>query len=138
MRKYRRDKFGGVHHDEMIVGAKKSKSLLNEGWEIHRTEYFAISSFADWWGKFSLGNKVTTIAIVVGIVTQFTIFGLNRHFDSKYDNLKVGYDTLSADYIQLNQSYILTVDTLSVLRQMIDSKAELLKQDKLSDKKSFD
>ena len=100
--------------DEITVSKSELQKYLDKGWEIVRIRYFIITSFIDWWSKFSTTHRISIITL---FVTAFYFF-LNLSLDNRYADLEDNYESLDERYIQLNETLLITSDSLKVERDL--------------------
>ncbi|WP_417887948.1 hypothetical protein [Zunongwangia sp.] len=127
-----------VGYDFKTIKKSELDSHLNNGWSFIRKKYFIITSILDWWKTLKNGEKIAFFAIIVSAFVYSFFWLVDNHLDNKYQNLNDKYNSLNADYNRLQQTLILTSDSLNKEREKIETISKPLQSKTSSDKNQAD
>ena len=111
--KYEPDGFGGETLVKRVDSYNKKK-YLDKGFIIVEKRYFLITSFIHWWSNLKIEVRISIITL---FFTAFYFF-LSLYLDNQYKDLKYKYESLENKHIQLNNTLIITSDSLKVERDL--------------------
>lgn len=136
--KYTPDGYGGNLSEIKTIRKKELKEYLKNGWFLQRKIVPLITPFVGWWNKFSTNQKIAIIAFIIPSFFGGLGWCLDKYFDNNYNDLIQDYKNLDSEYNQLNQTYILTSDSLKVERERTENLRQQLTSEKASDKNQVD
>ena len=138
IKKTQTSKSGNIFTFNETIKKSELDYHLKNGFVIVKKIIPVITPVSDWWNKFSTGNKIAILAIVVPIIFGGIYFGLEKYSDNKYNSLNQNYDKLKSEQNDLNEQKLTLSDSLNKLNKIIDTISRKPKNKKEFDKKKSD